>query len=155
MVGGEKNSAFLTEATWQDHTAIFHSHSSAFAHDSKGTQAPRKPSSKHCLPIFQTCHSLSVYQLVLHKGPPPSAVAFVVVIVPIRGKHVRRVSSISPHNASLSDHIVWRQTLQWEGQCGFLFFFSHQHFDSVQYPRSTFQWVLKNHMNARKYDLSK
>lgn len=34
---------------------------------SKGTQAPRKPSSKHCLPIFQTCHSLSVYQLALHK----------------------------------------------------------------------------------------
>lgn len=64
----KKNHAFLTEATWQDHTAIFHSHSSAFTHDSKGTRAPRKPSSKHCLPIFQTCHSLSVYQLVLHKG---------------------------------------------------------------------------------------
>lgn len=31
----KKSHAFLTEATWQDHTAIFHSHSSAFAHDFK------------------------------------------------------------------------------------------------------------------------
>lgn len=110
---GKKKSTFLTEATWQHHTAIFHSHSSAFAHDFKGTQAPRKPSSKHGLPIFQTCHSLSVYQLVPHKGPPPSAVAIVVVIVPMRGKHVRRPCPFKhtpfrphPHNASLSEHTV-------------------------------------------------
>lgn len=119
---GKKNHAFLTEATWQDHTAIFHSHSSAFAHDSKGTRAPRKPSSKHCLPIFQTCHSLSVYQLALHKGPPPSAVAIVVVIVPTQGKHVRLCRPSPPHpppqpnNASLSHCTVRRQTLLWVGQ---------------------------------------
>lgn len=93
----KQNQAFLTEATWQDHTAIFHSHSSAFADDSKGTRAPRKPSSKHCLPIFQTCHSLSLYRLVLHKGPPPGAVAIVVVIVPDVKRTREVVSSMSQH----------------------------------------------------------
>lgn len=72
-------------------TPLFFIHTPLHLHMiTNGSQAPRKPSSKRRLPIFQTCHSLLVYQPVLHKGPPPCAVAIVAVIVP-RVKRTREV----------------------------------------------------------------
>lgn len=86
----KKKQAFLTEATRQDHTAIFHSHSSAFAHDFKRYPSPEQAFQQT---VFANFSSLSlpfgVSARAAQKGPPPAAVATVVVIVPTQGKHIR------------------------------------------------------------------
>lgn len=73
--------AFLTEATWQDHTPIFHSHSSVFAKHTaffqKVPRAPRKPSSKQRTRQFLK----SVAPILLTKGPPPPRALLTIVVV--------------------------------------------------------------------------
>lgn len=146
----------MTEATWQDHTAIFHSHSSAFAHDFKRYPSPKEAFQQTLFANFSNLSlPFGVSARAAQKGPPPSAVATVVVIVPVHGKHVRqrrrRPFPPTMHHSRIKPY-CGRDT-----GCVCFFFrggavgFSppfHLRFDSTQYPCGVFESELKNHTNA-------
>lgn len=84
LAAGDKRAgkvAFSTEATWQDHTAIFHSHSSAFAKAHsvfpKGSPSPKEA-------FQQTEHTRQFLKRVTHKkkkGPPSRCIVVVIVLL--------------------------------------------------------------------------
>lgn len=146
---GRGKKKLLTEATWQDHTAIFHSHSSAFAQECERFPSPEEASQRAAPRQFLKPVTPPFLFLFLRcigscgtEAPPPSGCCH---CSRCHAKHVRRQARARTHAHAERDAFTshCKTTNAFLSPSLSLFFFLILHtFDSSEYSCGIFYRVL-------------